>query len=79
MTCWSPGHCSMGQEGLAGIFGVPERYIDSITFKTLGRSLSEGRHLSFTQMHNSNLSLYSIIYIYIYYHIYIYNHIYIFL
>ena len=25
------------QEGLAGIFGVPERYVDSITFKTLGR------------------------------------------
>ena len=27
------------QEGLAGIFGVPERYIDSITFKTLGESI----------------------------------------
>jgi len=26
------------QEGLAGIFGVPERYIDSITFKILGLS-----------------------------------------
>ena len=24
------------QEGLASIFGVPERYIDSITFKTFG-------------------------------------------
>ena len=27
------------QEGLAGIFGVPERYIDSITFKCHGQPL----------------------------------------
>ena len=32
------GSSSKSQEGLAGIFGVPERYVDSITFKTLGPS-----------------------------------------
>ena len=30
------------QEGLAAIFGVPERYIDSITFKSLGEPGSDG-------------------------------------
>ena len=30
------------QEGLAGIFGVPERYVDSITFKMLEELLHRG-------------------------------------
>ena len=34
--CGQLSHVSR-QEGLAGIFGVPERYIDSITFKHLSR------------------------------------------
>ena len=35
-TSARPGVPQHRKEGLAGIFGVPERYIDSITFKRLG-------------------------------------------